>query len=441
MAGFKFTTKFVLQQTQNNTKPTPLRCYVRFNNTRCIIPTGVTIEPRYWNPKAQEPRQVIALVNIDQIKADLVNIKTWVKQAFDTITDKTSQYPEIETLKEDCLILIKNKGNLPGIGNSKAKPLMLFDYIDNLIADSKSGKRVKPDGSRLTLGTIKHYTSSLKVIKRFAAYKGLNKLDFDDINLDFYYDLKQYCYDVEKFTDNYFGSVIKFLRTCMNESFEDKIHNNQQHNSKRFVTIKVDIENVYLSKEQLEHLAVLDLTKKTKLDRVRDLFLVGCWTGLRFSDFSNIKAKNIDGDFIEIKTRKTGETVAIPIHRTVRAIMDKYVGKTANSLPPAISNQKMNEYLKDLCKEAEFNEMISLQKSRSGNDVTITEPLHDLISTHTARRAFASNMFKMGIPTMIIMAITGHKTEKSFYKYIKVTPRDKAEMMKEIWSRQTMKAV
>lgn len=76
------------------------------------------------------------------------------------------------------------------------------------------------------------------------------------------------------------------------------------------------------------------------LDRVRDLFLVGCWTGLRFSDFSRIAPENIKGDFIEIETQKTAEPVVIPIHTTVKQIMKKYKGKYPNSLPPAISNEK-----------------------------------------------------------------------------------------------------
>ena len=95
----------------------------------------------------------------------------------------------------------------------------------------------------------------------------------------------------------------------------------------------------------MKALAEYDLTEKPRLDRARDLFLVGCWTGLRFSDFNDIRPKNIKGDFIEIKTQKTGETVVIPIHSALKNIMEKYAGKTENSLPPSISNDKLNEYI------------------------------------------------------------------------------------------------
>lgn len=101
----------------------------------------------------------------------------------------------------------------------------------------------------------------------------------------------------------------------------------------------------------------------------------------------------------------------------------------------------MNEYLKDLGREAKFIELVSLEKAKAGMKIILTLPLADLITTHTARRAFASNMFRMGVPTFIIMAVTGHITEKAFFKYIKVTPKEKAEIMREIWQRQSMKVI
>jgi integrase len=162
---------------------------------------------------------------------------------------------------------------------------------------------------------------------------------------------------------------------------------------------------------------------------------------LRFSDFTNIQPKNIQGEFIQIKTAKTGQNVAIPIHPTVREIMKRYEGKTLNSLPPAISNVKLNAYIKDAAKDAGLKEIITLEKAVAGKKLIINQPLYELVTTHCARRSFASNMFHLGVPTSIIMAVTGHRTEAAFNLYIKVTPKEKAEMMLEIWNRQTMAVV
>jgi integrase len=196
-----------------------------------------------------------------------------------------------------------------------------------------------------------------------------------------------------------------------------------------------------LSKQELQALNELDLTDNPRLDKVRDLFLVGCWTGLRFSDFSNIQAKNIKGGFITIKTQKTGKEVVIPIHEVVLNILDKYKDKTENSLPPSISNQKMNEYLKEIAEKAEFKETVSKTFTKAGKTVTINKSKFDLVSCHTARRSFATNMYLDSVPSITIMAITGHTTESSFMKYIRITPQEHAEQLQTLWNRDKLKAV
>jgi len=438
MSTYKHTVKFVLQQTSNTAKDTPLRCFVRYNNQRSVFASGETIEPRYWNIKAQEPRKVAGYAHGPKVVQALKDVSAAVAVAFDHLTSLYQEYPAPDMLKDLTLQVIKNGGLLPG---KEKKTTDLFVYIDQLISDTANGKRVKQKGDRYSPGTIRHYNSAYGVLKRFANHKGKASFKFNDITLALYFELKDFCYQVEKLTDNYFGTVVKFLKTCMAESRADQLHNNDQYTGKRFIKVSVDVENVYLTQEQLEILHRHDFSNNKRLERARDLFLVGCWTGLRFSDFTNIKAKNITGDMIKIKTQKTGETVAIPIHNTVKDIMARYAGITLNSLPPAISNVKLNAYIKEVAKEAGFTNLVHLEKAKAGANYAMGKPLHELISTHTARRAFASNMFKMGVPTIVIMAVTGHKTEKAFLKYIKVTPVEKAELMREIWNRQTMKAI
>jgi len=440
MAGFKFTVKFVLQQTKDKSKPTPLRCFVRYNNTRSVFSSGVIIEPKYWNADKQEPRQAASLQNADDLSRDIKNVKEWIGWAFETITKETKEYPEPDKLKEACLLLIKNDGGDPNTEKPKTK-FTLFEYIEQLINNTKNGKRVLGSGERYSPGTIKSYNSTFGILKKHHQFKYKRPLLFTDIDLDFYEDFKDWAYNIEGLSNNYFGAVIKFLKLCLNEAREDELHKNEKYTSKNFVKVKSEVENIYLNQSQLEILADFDFSENTKLERVRDLFLIGCYTGLRFSDFTNIQPKNIQGDFIEIKTAKTGQNVAIPIHPTIRQIMKRYDGKTINSLPPAISNVKLNAYIKDAAELAGLTENIALEKAVAGKKVIINKPLNELITTHSARRSFASNMYHLGVPTSIIMAVTGHRTEAAFNLYIKVTPKEKAEMMREIWNRQTMKVV
>ena len=206
--------------------------------------------------------------------------------------------------------------------------------------------------------------------------------------------------------------------------------------STKFKILSEEAESIYLTEEEILLLFNLDLSQNRKLETVRDLFIVGCYTGLRFSDFTQIKKENIKDGFISIRTQKTDKPVVIPIHWTIQQILDKYCNENENSLPRAISNQKMNEYLKEIGKKAEIKEMVLVTKSKGGLKVKSSVQKYELISTHTARRSLATNLFLQGFPSISIMKITGHKSEKAFLKYIKMTPEENAIKLKQFWSEQ-----
>ena len=176
-----------------------------------------------------------------------------------------------------------------------------------------------------------------------------------------------------------------------------------------------------------------------KLEQVRDLFVFGAFVGLRFSDYSDIKPEHIikvDGDtFIKMHTKKTGEIVVIPCNPIVLEIFNKY-NHNPNSLPKSLSNQKFNDYIKDACKAAEFTDKGRLQ---SRPDLELWQ----CVSSHTARRSLATNLYLDQYPVHEIMKMTGHKTEKSFLMYIKVSKLDSAKKLgahiKKNWSKMLLK--
>jgi integrase len=173
----------------------------------------------------------------------------------------------------------------------------------------------------------------------------------------------------------------------------------------------------------------LDLSDNLRLDKIRDLFIVACSTGLRFSDFGDIKPENIkrtkEGEFIEIIQEKMKRHVVAPINATVKTIVSKY----NNVLPTAPSNQKFNDYIKEvaqLCTSLQDIETLAYVKG--GKNIEESLERWKLISSHTGRRTFASNAFERGVPTKVIMAITDHKSEKAFMAYIKTSKRKQAQM-------------
>lgn len=211
----------------------------------------------------------------------------------------------------------------------------------------------------------------------------------------------------------------------MRSSLERGLHNNTHFQKKAFNKPTEQTTAVYLNEKELQTLYKLDLSDSKKLNNVRDWFLIAAYTGLRFSDFSRLTEDNIKNDVISIKTQKTGVNVVVPIHTIVKSILEKH----NYTLPKVMSNQKFNEYIKDVCKEAEILDPILVEETKGNTKVRRSYEKYKLVSAHTARRSFATNAFLAGVPTIQIMKLTGHKTEKVFMKYIKISESENAKKL------------
>ena len=199
----------------------------------------------------------------------------------------------------------------------------------------------------------------------------------------------------------------KVLKVFLNAATPEFISSDQ---FKDFKVLTEESESIYLNKEELQKLFEMNLSKTSHLEHIRDLFLVACWTGIRFADLKHVRQENINNGFLKYQQDKTSSFVMIPLHPVVESILNKY----DYNLPKPISNNKFNEYLRDIAKEAKFKEGVTKHITKAGKKETIFLKKWQLVSTHLARRSFATNMFKDDIPTITIMAMTGHKTESSF---------------------------
>lgn len=229
---------------------------------------------------------------------------------------------------------------------------------------------------------------------------------------------------------NTIGHKIQTLKTWLNEATYKGVNTNQQYKNTRFRATTERTDSVYLSVEELEQIYRTDC-KSERLNKVRDLFLIGAFTGLRFSDFTSITRENIKGNIINIEQRKTGKRVSIPLHLIVSEIWHKYGEK----LPLPISNQKFNEYIKEVCKIAGIDSLEQKNITKGGFRVCQTYRKYELITSHTARRSFATNLYLSGFPTLSIMQITGHRTERAFMAYIRVTQEQHAKLLQKHWAK------
>jgi len=182
-------------------------------------------------------------------------------------------------------------------------------------------------------------------------------------------------------------------------------------------------DNIYLSTEEIEKLRTMDLPNN-KLSNARDIFLIGCYTAMRISDYKVINKDNVQNELIYKTTKKTGDRVIIPLHKNAKQILEKHSYKL-----PKISDQRLNDYIKEVCKLAGINSTVVVTKTEGGKKVSRKYEKWELVTTHTARRSGATNMYLAGIPSISIMMVTGHKTEKAFMKYIKVTKEQNAQLL------------
>jgi hypothetical protein len=333
--------------------------------------------------------------------------------------------------------------------NEETNEVTFFKLADRFIGGEIKGSK----GRDKSKSSLKNYHAVTKHLKTYES-KTKYKITFESLTLDFFYKYVTFLKNDLKLSINTIAKDISILKVFMGEAVELGYTNNMDFRKKKFTFGEEETDQIYLTERELISLYKFDLSASKKLEQVRDLFVFGAWVGLRFSDFSQIKPENIvsilneeEGKeelFIKIVTQKTKELVIIPCHPIVLDIFDKY-HQNANRLPKSISNQKFNEYIKQACKaagEADNNpikNMVEVGRLSSKPELKLWE----CVSSHTARRSMASNYYLQGFPTIDLMKITGHKTERAFLKYIRVSKLDTARRLskhiKKNWSSLMLK--
>ena len=394
------------------------------NNGKLYIQQS--INPKDWNSKAGQARKTID--GFADFNAKLDKIQTACKELHTSLTKEgIFTIPTLREKFKEYLDELNNRKR--DKSNTETKTYTnLSEFATDYIKSVESTKKKN---------TLLQNKQTLGLLTAFETYKR-KKITFEKVNLDFYNDFIEYLTNEKKYSINTIGKHIQNIKLFMNEATERGINTKFDYKSKRFKTTSENVESIYLSEVELNNICEHDFTDNKKLEQVRDLFIIGCYTGLRFSDFSQLKLVNIKNDQIKVKTQKTGEIVAIPVHPIVSSILTKYEA-TQKGLPRSLSNQKMNEYLKVVGRKVGINEIMPKGKVTAKGTLKAETTIYkyDLITTHTARRSFATNLYLSGFPAISIMKITGHKTEKSFMKYIKVSAEENANLLNLHWQKQT----
>jgi len=402
MAG---TITFILKDKRSKGE-TPVNLMFWYNQLRMKLSTGEKIRPKYWNKKNHRAKLIKDFPESENFNTRLDNQERNVMSAVrDHLNENKTILPK--KLREELTNVLRPK--------PQQESLTFFPAIQEYIDATNKAPRTKLSYGT-TLNVLKEYQKTLK-----------SPLTFESVNMDFYEDFVKYLAEIQKFARNTIGDHIKKIKVFMNYANDKGYTTNKGHEHRKFQTINETTETIYLSDNDLITLYNKDLSNNPRLDRVRDLFIIGCYTGLRFSDLSQLTPDKFtqNGTRLKIKTVKTGEIVVIPLHWTIKEILQKYNGE----IPRALSNQKMNEYIKEVAELAKINERITITKTKGGLNYSKTFEKHQLVTVHTARRSFATNMFLAEVKTISIMKITGHRTERAFMKYIKITADQNADKL------------
>ncbi len=387
--------------------------------------TGEFILPIIWNSELQSPEISRKYPHNSEIHRRLEEYRFFITDLVGELKRKKERITpaklRIELDKKFKDIVIDEVSGLEQVN--------LIEYIKNYIAQCEEGKRLTAKGKRYKIWTIKGYKTLQFHLSEYMK-KRFIKLDFKDITTDFYSDFLGY-FNENNYATNTIGKHIKNIKVMMSASFDEGLHNNLDFRKKAFRILTEETDAIYLSEAELEKIYELDLSdkKQAHLEKARDLFIIAARTALRFEDLTKLQEHNIyineKGSFLRIQTTKTDVNVVVPLKKQVIDIFKKYDGK----LPRGMSNQKMNEYIKEVGSRAKLNTIVTKNITKGGLKVEINIEKHALITTHTARRSAATNLYLAGFPALSIMKLTGHRTERAFLKYIRMSEEDNAYKM------------
>lgn len=403
-------------------KTKPQRIYLRYRLGRLIdfgASIGFEVLLTDWENEKQRVKNKTNISN----RYEVNNLISNLTNHFETFENKNRESGIIPTYK-DVKEYYQTYFTTPEIETEKT----FFSCFEQFLIDCKTQPNLNTKKPLRPL-TITSYRLTKNVLKTFN--DEVYKFDFDKISLSWYYDFLEWNYKQNN-SNNYIGKHIKNLKAFLNSCNEKGYTTNTSHRDKRFITLKEESDSVALTIEELQRIWNLNLSKDQKLDNVRDIFLIGAYTGLRVSDFKTLTTdKNLKESqgvkMLKVTTEKTGKVVAIPLHPIVNQILLKY----NNNVPKEMTEKDINELIKVVCKRAKINSIEHITITKGGKKVSYSKQKYTLVSSHTARRSFCTNAYLMGMNSLDIMSLSGHTTESTFLKYIKVTPEQVAIKMSE----------
>ena len=403
------------------TENVPIRMRVNFASKRIEFTTGYRIDSAKWDADKQRVKNGCSnkLKQLaSEINASLLEYYTEIQSIFKRF-EVEDVMPTPEQIKEAFNALHKPVSEEPK-PKKEALPCDFFQVFDDFVEDC---------------GRQNNWTDS--TFEKFAAVKnhltnfreGLTFEFFDERGLN---DYVGYLRDVKEMRNTTIGKQLSFLKWFLRWAFKKGVHQNNAYDSYKPKLKSTQKKIIFLTWDELNRFREFKIpSNKQALERVRDVFLFQCFTGLRYSDVFNLRRSDIKGDHIEVTTVKTSDSLIIELNNHSKAILDKYkdVAFEDDKVLPVITNQKMNDYLKELAELAGIDEPVRQTYYRGNERIDEVTPKYALLGTHAGRRTFICNALALGIPPQVVMKWTGHSDYKAMKPYIDIADDIKANAM------------
>ena len=398
----------------------PIRMRVNFASKRIEFTTGYRIDAAKWDTDKQRVRNGCTnklKQSASEINASLLGYYTEVQEIFKKF-EVEEIMPTPEQIKEAFNAL--HKPIEEEVKPRNSTPNAFYKVFDEFVRDC---------------GRQNDWTDS--TYEKFAAVKN-HLMNFrDGLTFDFFdekglNDYVTYLRDVKEMRNTTIGKQLSFLKWFLRWAFKKGVHQNNAYDSYKPKLKSTQKKIIFLTWDELNRLREFKIpSNKQALERVRDVFLFQCFTGLRYSDVFNLRRSDIKGDHIEVTTVKTSDSLIIELNKHSKAILDKYkdVAFEDNKVLPVITNQKMNDYLKELAELADIDEPIRQTYYKGNERIDEVTPKYALLGTHAGRRTFICNALALGIPPQVVMKWTGHSDYKAMKPYIDIADDIKANAM------------
>lgn len=409
--------KFYLKNSPSKRKQIVSHIFIEKQQPRLYFFTNETIEPDQWEFDKQRARvrgtnktPGAAALNsyLDSLENEILNIIYEIKR-----DEPLANY---QTIKDFLLLRL-----------NRVQEKTFLNYYEDFL--------------KINLSQISQSTNLLRVAFKsvISQYSETKKqtLKFNSINRLFWESFSNYLTLERKLRASSCKQYLAVLKTFMIWSFERGLHQNLEY--KKFKASVPTLEIIYLEPEELQRIIDLELTEKSDLDQVRDLFLFGCFTGARYSDISTINREDLQNNIWHLRTQKTKDSLRIPLNNIALTILSKY-NDTPEPLPK-IKICKAIKEIKKVCKLAGIDTPIKTTKYIGTQRIDETKPKFELMGTHTARRTFVTLSIMQGMKPETVMKITGHSDYKTMQKYLNITNKEAHKEYFKAWGNPNLSLV